>query len=86
MTGLELKKIKHDFRLREIFFFDHLSFGHNSFVGFSEGCVIQILRISLSGKLVLIDDINLKNLIKENHLLSIKHIFNWATHPSELFV
>lgn len=73
-------------RLKEIYFFDHLSYGHNSFIGFTDGPIVEILKISQSGKLVNLDEINLKNLIKENHLLTIKHIFNWANNPSELFI
>lgn len=65
MTGLELKRIRCDFRLKEIYFFNHFSYGPNTFVGFSEGSIIQIIKISpTTGKLTIVDDINLRNMIK----------------------
>lgn len=44
MTGLEVKRIKNNFRFREIAFFNHFSYLSESFVAHSKGSKIFVAR------------------------------------------
>jgi hypothetical protein len=52
MTGMEIKRFKNELRLKEVYFFNHFSYGHGSFIGFKDGCIVNILKANSQSKLI----------------------------------